>query len=84
MTGADDAARCSVEDPGCLTCGDVAVPLTVVSIDAVGDSRCVDDDGRAEVVATDLVGPVAPGDRVLVHAGVAIARITDEAEAATA
>ena len=78
MSVADDAARCEVADPGCLTCGDVAVPLTVVSVDGAGDARCVDDDDRAEVVATDLVGPVAAGDRVLVHARVAIARITDE------
>jgi hydrogenase expression/formation protein HypC len=83
MTVGDDTARCTTEDPGCITCGDVAVPLTVVSTDEIGDARCVDDDGRAEVVATDLVGPVAPGDRVLVHAGVAIARVADE-EAATA
>lgn len=38
---------------------------------------CVEDDGgaRAEVM-TDLVGAVVRGDKVLVHAGVAIARLT--------
>jgi hydrogenase maturation factor len=37
---------------------------------------CVEDDGgaRAEVM-TDLVGAVVCGDKVLVHAGVAIARL---------
>jgi hydrogenase maturation factor len=46
----------------------------VASVDG-SDARCVDDEGREEVVATELVGEVAPGDRVLVHAGVAIERL---------
>lgn len=56
---------------GCITCGDVAVPLTVVEIAGM-DARCRDEQGREELVAVELVGAVAPGDRVLVHAGVAI------------
>ncbi len=56
----------------CITCGDVALPLTVVSV-AGADARCRDDaTGAEEVVAIDLVGPVAPGDRLLVHARVAL------------
>ncbi len=76
LTGVTDAtgAVCSAE-PGCITCGDVAVALTVASVDG-SDARCRDDSGREEVVATELVGEVAPGDRVLVHAGVAIERLT--------
>ena len=70
---AETGAVCSAE-PGCITCGDVAVALTVASVDG-SDARCVDDEGREEVVATELVGEVAPGDRVLVHAGVAIERL---------
>ena len=69
---------CSVTD-GCITCGDVAVPLTVVTADGA-DARCRDDQGREEVVAVELVGAVAPGDRVLVHAGVAIERLTGTSE----
>ena len=34
---------------------------------------CRDDDGTEHEVAVELVAPVAPGDRVLVHAGIAIA-----------
>lgn len=65
-------------EPGCITCGDVAVPLTVLCV--VGDDACCRaEDGREEVVAVELVGPVAPGDRVLVHARVAIERLTDGA-----
>jgi hydrogenase expression/formation protein HypC len=61
---------------GCITCGDVAVPLTVVEL--IGpDARCRDDDGREETVATELVGTVVVGDRLLVHAGVAIGRLEE-------
>jgi hydrogenase expression/formation protein HypC len=64
--GCDGPARCS-------TCGDQAVPMRVVSVSDRG-AACVDEDGiRHEAIAVDLVEPVAPGDRVLVHAGVAIA-----------
>ena len=69
-------ATCSAE-PGCITCGDVAVVLTVVSLDG-SDARCRDDQGREEVVATELVGDVTAGDRLLVHAGVAIERVADD------
>ncbi|HUR73128.1 MAG TPA: HypC/HybG/HupF family hydrogenase formation chaperone [Sporichthya sp.] len=58
-------------EPGCITCGDVAVVLTVVEL-CGADATCRDDEGRTELVATELVGTVAVGDRVLVHAGVAI------------
>ena len=61
---------------GCITCGDVAVPLTVLAVSGV-DARCRDDAGREETVAVDLVGAVVPGDRVLVHAKVALARLEE-------
>ncbi|MBA3288001.1 MAG: HypC/HybG/HupF family hydrogenase formation chaperone [Acidimicrobiia bacterium] len=58
----------------CITCGDVAVTLTVVSLDGV-DAVCRADDGGTEVIAVELVGPVAPGDRLLVHAKVALEKL---------
>lgn len=67
---------CGITD-GCITCGDVAVALRVVSTDGP-DARCRDDQGREELVATELVGAVIPGDRLLVHAGVAIERLAAE------
>jgi len=67
---------CDVDDDGCITCGDVAVVLTVMSLDGA-DAVCRDDTGAEELVAVDLVDPVAPGDRVLVHARVAIERLRD-------
>lgn len=62
------------DEPGCLTCGDVAVPLIVLALDGA-DAVCRDEQGRQETVAVELVGDVAPGDRLLVHAGVAIQRL---------
>jgi hypothetical protein len=69
-------ATCSAE-PGCITCGDVAVVLTVAAVEG-SDARCRDDAGREELVATELVGAVTAGDRLLVHAGVAIERVAIE------
>jgi hypothetical protein len=69
----NDATSCAAE-PGCITCGDVAVSLTVLSVDGA-DARCQDEQGRAETVAVELVAPIRPGDRLLVHAGVAIERL---------
>ncbi len=80
MSTVDAAEGCSLE-PGCITCGDVAVVLTVASVTGT-DARCRDEQGRSELVATELVGDVAPGDRVLVHAGVAIERVSDTLESA--
>jgi hydrogenase assembly chaperone HypC/HupF len=67
---------------GCITCGDVAIPLTVKRLDEErGLALCADDEGNSETVEIDLVAPVAPGDRLLVHAGTAIAMLTEEAPA---
>ncbi len=66
----------------CITCGDVAVPMSVMRLDEErGLALCADDDGNSETVETDLVAPVAPGDKILVHAGTAIARLTQEVPA---
>ena len=57
----------------CITCGDDGVPMRVLRIDAErGLALCVDDDGQKSTVEIALVEPVAPGDSVLVHAGVAL------------
>ena len=57
----------------CITCGDDGVPMRVLRIDAErGLALCVDDDGEKSTVEIALVEPVAPGDSVLVHAGVAL------------
>jgi hydrogenase maturation factor len=61
---------------GCITCGDTALPLTVRNVDAERAlALCVDERGASESVQTELVGAVAPGDELLVHAGTAIQRL---------
>jgi len=69
------------EAEGCITCGDVAVPLTVARVDeARGLALCRDREGRGETVEVALVPPVEPGDLLLVHAGTAIAKLDGAAE----
>ncbi len=63
----------------CITCGDVAIAMSVMRLDEErGLALCADDDGSAESVEIELVAPVAPGDRILVHAGTAIASLPQE------
>ena len=63
-------------EPGCITCGDVALPLRVVEVDPERElALCQDDEGRRETVEIALVDPVEVGDGVLVHAGTAISRL---------
>jgi hydrogenase maturation factor len=60
----------------CITCGDDGVPMTVLRIDAErGLALCAGQADHRVTVETALVDPVAPGDRLLVHAGTAIARV---------
>lgn len=66
-------AACRVVD-GCLVCGDVAVPVTVVEA-GEPDATCEDDHGQRGAVGVELVAPVAAGDRLLIHGGVAISRL---------
>ena len=62
----------------CITCGDIAVEMTVLGIDEDrGLALCAADDGHHETVETALVAPVRPADRLLVHAGTAIAHQGD-------
>lgn len=69
----------SDQSTSCITCGDVAIALTVMRVDEErGLALCQDDDGNSETVEIELVAPVAPGARLLVHAGTAIASLTEE------
>jgi hydrogenase maturation factor len=72
-------------EPGCITCGDVAVDMRVLSVEADGElALCADADGRVETVEIALVGPVAAGDALLVHAGTALQRLAGLKEVRTA
>ena len=60
---------------GCITCGDEAIPMEVLDVDAErGLALCATADAARSTVETALVEPVIPGDRLLVHAGTAIGR----------
>jgi hydrogenase maturation factor len=63
----------SVEPETCITCGDIAVTGTVV--DVRGPTAIVDVAGAAEEVAIELVEPVARGDLLLCHAGIALEKV---------
>ena len=69
----DLAPHC--DHTGCITCGDEAIPVKVLRVHAAsGLALCVDAEAVESTVETALVEPVMPGDRLLVHAGTAIAR----------
>jgi hydrogenase assembly chaperone HypC/HupF len=68
-----------VADHGCITCGDVAIPMRVVELDLQRSlALCVSADGGRESVEIALVEPVALGERLLVHAGTALSRVGDQ------
>ena len=70
------------DDPHhCITCADEGIPMRVVAIDEErGLALCAAPDGERSSVEIALVGAVAPGDALLVHAGTALA-LLDPAEA---
>jgi hydrogenase assembly chaperone HypC/HupF len=72
---AGHAGACGVGE-GCITCGDVAIPLRVQRVDEERMlALCENEDGQTETVEIALVGEVAAGDELLVHAGTAIAHL---------
>jgi hydrogenase maturation factor len=78
--GPDPVAACDADH--CITCGDDGVPMRVLADDSGrGLALCSDDGGVHHTVETALVAPVTPGDALLVHAGVALVRLPDEARA---
>jgi hydrogenase maturation factor len=74
--GAWATAVCAEEH--CITCGDQGLPLRIVALEGAGLARCRDEAAPTEpdsTVDVQLVGEVAAGDLVLVHAGVALAHL---------
>lgn len=79
-------ALASVSEPGlageacgsqhCITCGDDGIPMTVVRVDPLrGLALCEQADGTRATVEIALIDSVAPHDKLLVHAGTALARL---------
>jgi len=59
------------DDARCVTCGDVALTACVLALSGEGRARVRTADGEIEI-NVELV-EAGVGDRVLVHAGVAVA-----------
>lgn len=68
---------------GCITCGDEAIRMRVIRIDAERElALCeVEEGGERSTVEIALVQPVSEGDMLLVHAGTAIAQAGSEVAA---
>ncbi len=62
-------------DGHCITCSDEGVPMRVLEARAGGLALCRGDDGALREVMTELVGAVARGDELLVHADTALVRL---------
>ena len=75
MTELEQFGTCTLEDDGCTTCGDVAVPVRVLRIESEGTALCEDRTGRRATIHTEFTPDAATGDVLMVHMGVAIARI---------
>ena len=76
---ADLAPHCGPQEH-CITCGDDGVAMRVLQVDEEGGlAVCAVQDGERRSVEVGLVEPVAPGDTVLVHADVALVRLSEEA-----
>jgi hydrogenase maturation factor len=69
------------DDPfHCVTCSDEGVAMRVVAFDADRAlALCAAPDGARTSVEVALVGAVAPGDALLVHAGTALTRLEEGA-----
>jgi hydrogenase maturation factor len=67
-------------DDHCLTCSDEVLPVRVMSIDEQACLALVEIDGKQEEVDISLVGQITPGDMLLVHGGVALARQAERRE----
>ena len=66
----------------CITCGDLGIPMRIGALEGEGLACCCDVTCAGQpdsTVDVQLVGDVAPGDVVLVHAGVALVQLGAEA-----
>jgi len=61
-------------DEHCLTCADEVVLVRVLRIDPVSRVALVEGSNQVEEIDMMLVEDAVPGDLLLVHGGVAIAR----------
>lgn len=68
---------CTLDQDGCHTCGDIVVPVRLLTLEPDGGAVVEDRVGNQTEVTLELVPGSRPGDVLLVHLGVAIARVPD-------
>ena len=70
----------STEHRRCVTCADEATAMRVVALEG-GDSRlavCAGSDGTRSTVDIGLLPDARVGEALLVHAGAALTRLTED------
>ena len=73
---------CALDSEGhCITCSDEALEVRVLCVDEENGLAQVTLDGASEEIDITLVENIAPGDVLLVHGGIAIARIDEASNA---
>jgi hydrogenase maturation factor len=78
--GAIEEVSCTRDGEGyCITCSDEAVQVQVVAVNEKLGLARVSLNGAEEEIDVTLVEHIAPGDILLVHGGVAIARVDEAA-----
>ena len=65
----------------CITCSDEASQVLVLNVDQENGLALVTIDDTSEEIDITLVESVGPGDILLVHGGVAIARVNEASNA---
>lgn len=67
----------NVNGETCITCSDEGRPLQIVALSDDGFTALASSNSGEETVDITLVKPVEVGDKVLVHAGMAITKVTE-------
>jgi hydrogenase maturation factor len=81
--GDERTSACALSpDPNmhCITCGDIALAVRVLSIDSETGLGLVALEDDVEQVDLSLVDGIAPGDLILVHGGVALERLEESTD----
>ncbi len=80
--GPIEDVSCTIDGEGhCITCSDEALQVIVLYVDEENGLAQVTQNGTEEEINISLVEDIAPGDILLVHGGVAIARIDETSNA---
>lgn len=69
------AALCAADAGHCITCSDKAVEVRVVRVDAEASLALVASGAAEELIDVSLVDDIVPGDTLLAHGGVALAKV---------